>query len=348
MKKIHEEYGDVVRTAPDELSYINAAAWKVIQGFRQGHEELPKDHMSLPLPPNKVYGILSANKVNHARFRRLLSHAFSDKGLREQEPRIRHYVDLLIRRLHEYAGQGPQNMVNWYNWTTFDLIGDLAFGEPFHCLDDARTHPWIAFIYQNVKSITVLNVLRRFRLAGLVSMLLPKKLQQARKGNYEYARDQATRRMALGKDRGDFIDKVLKHDDEKGMSLDELVSNSSTLVLAGSETTATLLSGATYYLLQNPHTMEKLVNEIRGSFTDETEFNLLNVGHLVYLGAVIEETLRIYPPVQAAIPRRVVAAGGDTILGKWVPPQVSTASSSSKATDFPSIWSSFFAPSGIY
>ena len=45
------------------------------------------------------------------------------------------YVDLLIQRLRTHATSSAiVDMNKWYNFTTFDLIGDLAFGEPFGCL----------------------------------------------------------------------------------------------------------------------------------------------------------------------------------------------------------------------
>ncbi len=52
---------------------------------------------------------------------------------------------------------------------------------------------------------------------------------------------------------------------EKGVELTraELASNAAVLVIAGSETTATLLSGATYALLKNPKVMQKLKDEVR-------------------------------------------------------------------------------------
>ena len=50
---------------------------------------------------------------------------------------------------------------------------------------------------------------------------------------------------------------------EKELTFAEIVPNAMSLVLAGSETTATLLSGLTYLLCTNPQVMEKTVKEIR-------------------------------------------------------------------------------------
>jgi hypothetical protein len=49
------------------------------------------------------------------------------------------YFDLLIKRLYENYAK-PINSVNWYNFTTFDIIGDLTFGEPFGCLENSKMH----------------------------------------------------------------------------------------------------------------------------------------------------------------------------------------------------------------
>jgi len=105
-----------VRIAPNELSYTTATAWKTIYGHRG--EEMAKDLQGAGLtrPPNGEHGILTADRENHARMRRLISHAFSDKALREQEGFLQEYIALLIRGLMEHAGKGSVDLVMWYNW----------------------------------------------------------------------------------------------------------------------------------------------------------------------------------------------------------------------------------------
>lgn len=208
--RLHKKYGDVVRIGPNQLSYINASALKDVYGHRQGHEEFSKDKYANVLPVNGVLGIVAANRENHSRYRRLFSHAFSEKGLREQETLIRGYVDLLIQRLHEYSTKGAQDMIEWYSWTTFDLIGDLAFGESFHCLERTQTHPWMHFVFENVKAIPFIGVVRRYGLLPLVQFIVPKKLMQARIENYEFTRDKVIQRVKLGKDRGGKLSHPLK------------------------------------------------------------------------------------------------------------------------------------------
>jgi cytochrome P450 len=103
-----------------------------------------------------------------------------------------------------------------------------------------------------------------------------------------------------------------------------MLSNSATLIQAGSETTATLLSGTLFLLLQNPDKMQKLVEELRGSFTSDKEMTIENTAHLTYLAAVLEEGLRLYSPAVPGFPRQV-PSGGATIDGVYVPAGISVS-----------------------
>ncbi len=110
------------------------------------------------------------------------------------------------------------------------------------------------------------------------------------------------------------------------MSFAKLQANAVFLSIAGSETTATGLSGATYLLLQNPHVLEKLRKELDTKFQRSEEITLNSVTSLPYLQAVINETLRHYPPVTGGMVRQV-PDGGAMIAGKFVPGGVRPASS---------------------
>ena len=47
------------------------------------------------------------------------------------------YFELLIKKLNEKIdgpANGRVNIVRWFNFTTFDLVGDLCFGEDFDAL----------------------------------------------------------------------------------------------------------------------------------------------------------------------------------------------------------------------
>jgi cytochrome P450 len=326
IERLHQEYGRIVRIAPDEVSVIDGDAWKAIYGTRPGHGQKPKDTRFYTDTIDNAASIIKSNDADHSRFRRLLSHAFSDHSLQGQEDMIRGYVDLLIRRLHENTGASGQavDMVAWFNFTTFDIIGDMAFGEPFGCLQNSSYHYWVAFIFGNIKMGAYNNVLTRLPGARyLLPLVVPAKILSQKKAHEEMTKSKVQSRLQKTNDRPDFFSNILKHSGtEKGFSDSELATNASTLIIAGSETTATFLSGAVFHLLRNPDVLSKLQAEVRAVFTSDSEITLATTSKLVYMPAVINETFRMYPPVPVGLPR-IVDAQGDMISGHWIPGGVS-------------------------
>ena len=102
------------------------------------------------------------------------------------------------------------------------------------------------------------------------------------------------------------------------LALLQIKVTSGTIIVAGSETTATLLSGAIYYLLKNPGWLDKLRREVLAAFSTDSQITFTTTAQLKIMNAVIYETLRIYPPVPVALPR-VVPKGGATVAGTYIP-----------------------------
>ncbi|KAK4235694.1 cytochrome P450, partial [Achaetomium macrosporum] len=321
--ELHKTYGPVVRVAPDFLSYSHPDAIKEIRGHRKGGKvEHGKDPVHVRGNTHSVFG---ADRGDHTRMRRAMAHGFSAQAMIEQQPIIQKYVDLMIRRLHEECAGGtrPVNVVKWFNFTTFDIIGDLSFGEPFGCLEGSSYHPWVALIFSSVKDLAwSINLNRYPAIAPILKrLLIPKEVVAKFAQHRQLAEDKVRKRLATDTDRPDFIDAMTKRrGDAKGggLSFNELASNASLFITAGSETTATALSAATYYLGMNPHTLATLTDEVRSTFASEDEIDILSVQKLTYMLAVLDESLRMYPPAPSGQPRKVHKAG-DVILGRYVP-----------------------------
>ena len=131
--------------------------------------------------------------------------------------------------------------------------------------------------------------------------------------------ERVDKRLARDPDRPDLWTRILdKSEGSDGLSLGEHHANASLFMLAGTETTATALSGTTYQLLRNPQAMAKLTDEIRSTFSSFEELDLESLARQKYLMAVLHEGLRMYPPVPSTLPRKV-PEGGMAISGEWVP-----------------------------
>lgn len=117
---------------------------------------------------------------------------------------------------------------------------------------------------------------------------------------------------------------LTKNNNEKDASMthDELTLTSAVILIAGSETSATVLSGIMYNLADNPEVQKKAQVEIRSAFQSDQDMTLLSLSRLKYLSAVIEESLRCYPAVPGTFPRRT-GPDGNIIAGHFVPKDVS-------------------------
>ncbi|KAL2061337.1 hypothetical protein VTL71DRAFT_7610 [Oculimacula yallundae] len=330
VKKLHEKYGDVVRIRPDSLTFNSAAAWKDIYGIQPGKSQLQKDPQFYGITGEDRTDIIFSGDVDHARMRKLLSHALSDSALRQQEDLITPYFNLLISRLSEQIASpsgGKVDIKNWYNFLTFDIIGDMAFGESFHALEAGEYHNWMANLFNHVKYGRIMSIASFYQPAMVILNAIVRfvpAISKARDDHRSFCRNKTQVRLNVETQRTDFMSYILRHNDEKGMSTDEIVNSSELLIIAGSETTATLLSGLTYYLLKTPDVYAKAREEVRTAFKSPEDMTLTSTAQLPYLQACLEEALRMYPPVPIALPRRTGPEGA-MIGGHFVPGNTSVA-----------------------
>ncbi|KAF2489570.1 cytochrome P450 [Lophium mytilinum] len=324
IKELHDKYGEVVRVSPNYLSYDSDQAWEDIYGhIKAKHTKtFEKDYSFYGPTPSGAPNIIMANEMDHRRLRKLQSHAFSEKALAEQEPFLLQYVTSFISGLQKQVSGSAKGVVPismWFNFTTFDLIGDLAFAHPFGCIESGKLHPWIAVTFDYIKMMEFMRLTRIFPvIEKLLEMLIPQSLKDVRTNHAKWSADKAQERVRMQTDRKDFMSYILREKGEKGMSADELNESTLILVLAGSETTATVLTGMTYFMLQRPEVYEILKNEIRTTFKSSEDMSIVSVGQLKYLNACIEEGLRMFPPAPTALPR-IAPKAGEVVCGRFVP-----------------------------
>ena len=331
--RLHRQYGKVVRITPSELSYVDAQAYKDIYGQapagKQNNRRDERFYGSTRDIPNQTAGLNEADDSGHARMRKVLGHGFSSKAMTEQEYKFQNHTSKLVRNLKTAVTADPTkafDMAAWYNFTTFDIMSDICFGEPLHLLDTAAYVPWISAIFNSLQAGTVLRSMRYWQsLYRPLRFVFGQKLRKKRLELFQYAADRFDRRLAEPPKDPDLWSLILDAKEKEQMTVAEMHTTSNALMIAGTETTATLVTALTYYLLKNPAKMQRLVEEIRNSFDREHDIRIANISNLEYLNACIQEGLRIHPPGVSGLHRRT-PIDGTVILGRRVPGNVSTAS----------------------
>jgi cytochrome P450 len=301
----------VIRTGLNELSFKSAAAWPDIYG-RKAADELPR--YLVVADPRAPKSIITAGTEVHARHRKALAHGFSERALREQEGMIQGYVTLLVGRLREFAEEGRVvDMVQWYNLTTFDLIGELAFGRTFDCLKRGNLHEYMESLLTMLVTVPVIRGALQFPVIMwlLKNVFMTKRVTESRERQMAFARRCISERLARASTDArspDFVESMMRNKDTpQEISEGEMVQNAMIILLAGSETSATLLSAATYYVLREPEKLARVTREVREAFASEDEIGFVSVtAKLPYMNACLDEALRIHPPVPSSLHRQTV------------------------------------------
>lgn len=207
---------------------------------------------------------------------------------------------------------------------TFDVIGDLTYGENFGTLNTGNYSFFAQSFFHAAKAIAMGIVLRLNSWAQPILYPMLGAAFEKRQKMWQFSTGLVDKRRATETQRPDFMTFAQRHaDDEKGLPSNEMYADFFTLIAAGTETTATTLAGVSYFLTTHTDKLQKLQNEVRSKFDREAEITIEAVNNMPYLIACLTEGLRMYPPVPTGFPRKV-PKGGDMISGHFIPGDVSS------------------------
>jgi cytochrome P450 len=125
---LHQTYGPIVRTAPNEVSISEIASVKAIHNVRNGFQKSPF-YENLQLKGTLV--ALTDNK-EHAARRRCFAGAFTRQNLGEWESIILRSVEKAVRGIRERGSEGKDvDLLSAFNGMAEEVIGELCFGSAF-------------------------------------------------------------------------------------------------------------------------------------------------------------------------------------------------------------------------
>ncbi|KFX93706.1 hypothetical protein O988_06652 [Pseudogymnoascus sp. VKM F-3808] len=322
IEKLHQEYGPIVRVSPNELSFASVESWKAIYGHAA--------HGRPIAIKSSFYEIFGAgfkklcigserNPKKHGEMRRMLSSAFSQRSLLEQEELVSSTIDKFVTILGKKGGKESKglNMTKWYEMVGFDILGEMAFGESFHSLENGKPHFWSNLVEEHLYLITLIDNLSRLPFAATIAKVFFPSTLVVQNQNSAFSRKQVEKRLGSKTARKDFLTNLVEKVRSREVDKEEMTAHVSTLAIAGGETVSTFLAGTTFFLLKNLPSLQKLVDEIRGEFNSYEEIDAQKAQKLPYLQAVINEGLRMYPPGSQGFPR---ISPGFELHGRFIPP----------------------------
>ena len=107
------------------------------------------------------------------------------------------------------------------------------------------------------------------------------------------------RRAGRGSQEFDFLSMYLQATDKNGEQFSdaELLDELMTLIVAGFETSANTLNWVWYLIARHPEVEEKLIAEAEAHLPNVSALNAESLAAMQYTQQVLEEALRLYPPV---------------------------------------------------
>jgi cytochrome P450 len=278
------------------------------------------------LEPGLGRGLITTEGAEWRRQRRIMAPAFSAKNLEPIGP-------LIVTETERLADR-------WEAGTTLDLVPEIVrltltiISKAMFSLDSSDelmeiakgiskyqtvVHPGIADLLGLPQWIPRPAIWRgRFAVRGFEPVI--SRLMGSRKQEPDHPGDG---------ERSDLLTLLMKARDAEtgqGLSESEIRAQIATIFTAGHETTAMAVVWAVYLLGMHPWADEAMQSE-RNAVLKGSDVRRPDVARLTYARQVLEETMRLYPPVHTmarqAIAEDVVAghrvrAGTDVIISPWL------------------------------
>ncbi|KAF2199990.1 cytochrome P450 monooxygenase-like protein [Delitschia confertaspora ATCC 74209] len=314
MEEIHKQYGNLVRTGPNEISIFHPNGHELLDG---ANNENNRDVWYDILHPRKSI-IFIRNVEDHDERRSTWSYAVSSKATKEYAPRLHSLVKDLSDCIASYNSH-PVKVNDIMSWFSFDAMGHVTFGEDFGMIQSKTIQPvlikqrralgmmapvndaiWLArFAFQY---LPFLHTVRDW----LDTAIFCEERIQLRLRSKTKTMDMSTF----------FIREFDDLSQQRGLKFatDILHGNAISAMVAGSDTTRATLISVWYFLSKYPEHQHKLLSEL----ATVNDGDVSGLSRLLHLNAFINEALRLVPPAMTG-ESRIMGPKGLWVDDIWVP-----------------------------
>ncbi|XP_073303375.1 nicotine N-demethylase CYP82E3-like [Primulina huaijiensis] len=250
-------------------------------------------------------------------------------------------IDLSIKELYFQAvkNQNPEpktvNLSQWTEQMTLNIIVKTLAGKRYGTDPDGSVPEEVRIFRRLISDIT--NLTGQFVLSDVIRFPFlkwvdpkgyiksMKRVSEELDGILESWIDEHLRRRSSGevKDEPDFIDVMLSNIDDRlekihgKTKMTVIKATIVNVILGGFDTTSVFLTWALSLLVQHKEAMHLAQKEIDSKIGKQRWVQESDLKNLVYLQAVVKESLRLYPPLPLSVPHEAVE--DSELCGYFVP-----------------------------
>ena len=153
LQKLHEQYGELVRTGPNEITVFRPDAVELLHGYKNTNT---KDVWYDLLHPRKAL-VFSRDDEEMRAMKASWSQAVSSKCMSEYTLRILRLADEVVECIRAHGPGAPVLLNDVMSWFVFDAMGEITFGHGFDMLKRRSNEGDLMNIKQALSLLAPLN-----------------------------------------------------------------------------------------------------------------------------------------------------------------------------------------------
>ncbi|KAI1436709.1 cytochrome P450 [Xylaria sp. CBS 124048] len=327
----HQKHGKHVRFGPSRLSINSANASKDLHNTSSNTFKSPA-YGSFRRFFGAEMSLTTTDHSIHAFRRRVNAKALTPAAVKALEDRVTPHVNYLVEIIKDSFGTKKADWSPGHDMSErvalciADIMGDVTFSHYWNVQRDPENRHFVHDLPKGVAGIHLVGHMQSLFMFNIHSYIFGELIRGVT-SLMELSRKFANERQYETSSGDDIWSHLLDSKDPKtgrGFTQEELTSEASLFVIGGTDGMISSVTATLFYLVHNPHTLERLTREIRDAFPAEQDgscpirFASRELQSITYLVACIDEAMRISPPVPSILPR-IVGPGGIVVDGEFFP-----------------------------
>ncbi|KAJ4316738.1 hypothetical protein N0V94_005295 [Neodidymelliopsis sp. IMI 364377] len=303
--RMHEQYGPVVRINPDELHCSDPAFTdEIYAGPGRVRDKWQHQLNTGGAGPVSVTGFSTVSHDLHRVRKAPLSKFFSRQQMLKLEGEVHDFAQQTTNKMLTSAGKEAFDVKEAFNCFTADVISQYAFGEPMGFIAQEGWEPnfatWVKSFFKSAYMMRHNSLGRKMAqvmplMADYLGEDIKSVMRQMNVVIPGYIK-KAVKNPENGRVFADLVESKSRPENE---TLEEtmyrLNGEGFNFLLAGTETTAAILTVFTYWVLARPEIYARLMQDLEGLNSQNLKW--VELEKKPYFWAILQECLRMMPGV---------------------------------------------------